>query len=298
MTAVHHVVKGLPVVLKRVEDELLSSWISRHAEYYRVSPLAMLRHGDSDAVSLRAADLRLNAEQGARLAHIFHLSPADIRRMTHADVPQSAVRFLTPKPIQICLACAQKNEQRDAPAAILRSSLEGWRITCPVCGSKLVEVDQHKAPCPRVPSTPFAEIWNKALHGQQLFDNAIIQNEWPWASPIHVFRMLLVRRHCSRTELDNGFDHGRTANLLVPGFDETVQQLGIEPPRGGRPIVPLPIRPALLAAVSIVIDQGPPAISALSEATIFGHRLQFEKIVSQMQAEIRARRTVSQLLQF
>ncbi|WP_245257394.1 hypothetical protein [Methylocapsa acidiphila] len=180
----------------------------------------------------------------------------------------------------------------------MRSSLEGWRFTCAVCGSKLVEVEQHKAPCPQVPSTPFAEIWNKALHGQQLFDNAIIHNEWPWASPIHVFRMLLVRRHCSRTELDNGFDHGRTANLLVPGFDETVQQLGIEPPRGGRPIVPLPIRPALLAAVSIVIDQGPPAISALSEATIFGHRLQFEKIVSQMQAEIRARRTVSQLLQF
>ena len=60
MTAIHHAVKGLPVVLKPVEDELLSSWISRHAEYYRVSPLAMLKHGISDAVSLRAADLRLN----------------------------------------------------------------------------------------------------------------------------------------------------------------------------------------------------------------------------------------------
>lgn len=296
MTVVHHVVKGLPVVLKRVEDELLSSWISRHAEYYRVSPLAMLRHGVSDAVSLRAVDLRLNAEQGARLAHIFHLSPPDIRCMTHADVPQSAVRFLTPKPIQICLACAQKNEQRDAAAAILRSSLEGWRITCPVCGSELVEVDQQKAPRPRLPVAPFAELSDKALHGQQLFDNAIAHNEWPWASPIHVFRMLLVRRLCKRADLDQGIDYGRTANLIVSGFDETVQRLGIAPRRGGPPIVPLPIRPALLAAVSMVIDQGPIAISALSDATIFGHRLQFEKIVSQMQAEIRIRRTVSELL--
>ena len=140
--------EGLARRLKLVEDELLSSWISRHAEYYRVSPLAMLKHGISDAVSLRAADLRLNAEQGIRLGHIFHLPPADIRRMTHADVPQNAARFLALKPIQICLACAERNEQRDAAAAILRSSLEGWRITCPICGTKRVENLARKTATP------------------------------------------------------------------------------------------------------------------------------------------------------
>jgi hypothetical protein len=297
MTAIHHAAKGLPVVLKPVEDELLSSWISRHAEYYRVSPLAMLKHGISDAVSLRAADLRLNAEQGIRLGHIFHLPPADIRRMTHADVPQNATRFLAPKPIQICLACAERNEQRDAAAAILRSSLEGWRITCPICGTKLVEAGLEKLQRPSLSATLFAEIWDKALHGQQLFDAAIVQNEWPWASPTHVFRMLLVRRRCKRTDFEEGINYGQTANLIIPGFDEIIRRLGLKPPRGARPIVPLSIRPALLAAVSIVIDEGPGAISLLSEVTIFNYRLQFDKIVSQMQAEIRIRQTVSQLLQ-
>jgi hypothetical protein len=98
------------------------------------------------------------------------------------------------------------------------------------------------------------------------------------------------------TELEEGIDHGRTADLIVPGFDETVRRLGIELPRGGRLIVAMSIRSALLAAVSIVIDKGRAAISALSEVTVCGERYQFDIIVSQMQPKIRVRQTVSQLL--
>ena len=71
MTVVRHATKSLPVVLKPVEDELLSSWIARHGEYYSVGPLAMLRHCLPDANSLRAADLRLSSEQAARITPIF-----------------------------------------------------------------------------------------------------------------------------------------------------------------------------------------------------------------------------------
>jgi hypothetical protein len=56
--------KQLPVVLPAVPNELLSSWISRHAAFYGVSPRAMLRHADPDARSLRAADDNLTDEQG------------------------------------------------------------------------------------------------------------------------------------------------------------------------------------------------------------------------------------------
>ena len=76
-----------------------------------------------------------------------------------------------------------------------------------------------------------------------------------------------------------------------------VNQLGLKPPRGHRLIVPISIRPALLAAVSIVVTQGPDVIAALSKATIGGHRYQFDKIVAQMETEIRVRQTVSELLQ-
>ncbi len=108
MTAVHWAPKALPVVLKPVDDELLSSWIARHAEYYSVSPLAMLRHCLPDATSLRAADLRLNSEQAARIALIFRSAPAEIRRMSHADIPQDAVRLLAPKAAQKCSGARKK----------------------------------------------------------------------------------------------------------------------------------------------------------------------------------------------
>lgn len=71
MTTVYQATKELPVVLKPVADELLSSWIIRHADFYRITPLGMLRHCVREAVSLRAADLRLNASQADRIAYIF-----------------------------------------------------------------------------------------------------------------------------------------------------------------------------------------------------------------------------------
>jgi hypothetical protein len=297
MTVIHHATKALPIVLKPVEDELLSSWISRHAEYYNVKPLVMLRHCISYASSLRSTDLRLSADEGIRIGHIFHSLPVDIRRMTHADIPLSATCLLAPKPIQVCLDCSKKNAQKDAARAILKSSLEGWRITCPVCGSNLSETCQDKVKSTRETSALFPELWDQTLHGQQLFDDAIVHNKWLWTSPIYVLRLLLVRRICKVANPQDAFDYGRTANLMVSGFDETVQRFDLELPRGSRRIVPMSIRPALLAAVSTVIDQGPDAISVLAEATIGGYRLQFDKIVSQMQAEIRARQIVSQLQQ-
>jgi len=36
--------RQLPVVLPPYPDELLSSWIGRHAAFYLVLPLVMLRH--------------------------------------------------------------------------------------------------------------------------------------------------------------------------------------------------------------------------------------------------------------
>ena len=49
----------LPVTLPPLPGEFLSSWISRHAEFYGVTPLTMLRHCLPEAASLRAIDLTL-----------------------------------------------------------------------------------------------------------------------------------------------------------------------------------------------------------------------------------------------
>ena len=94
-----------------------------------------------------------------------------------------------------------------------------------------------------------------------------------------------------------GIDKGRTADLIVPGFDEAVRRLSLAPLQRRRLILPISIRSALLAAVSIVVDRGPDTIEVLARATIGGYRVQFDKIVSQLRAEIRIRQVVSQLLQ-
>ena len=297
MTAVHHATKGLPVVLKPVQDELLSSWIARHAEYYTVSPLAMLRHCLPDAISLRAADLRLSSEQAARIAHIFHSTPAEIRRMSHADIPLDAAQLMASKSVQTCFTCARENERRNAGAARLRTSFEGWRVTCRICGSALVEFDEQGQPRAQERVATFAHLWREALSGENLFENAIVNNSWPWASPIHILRLLLIRRSCKSVDLSKGIDQGCTANLVIPSFDETVRRLSLWPLRRRSLVLPISIRPALLAAVSIVIDRGPDAIEVLAGATIGGYRVQFDKIVSQLRAEIRIRQVVSQLLQ-
>lgn len=49
--------RQLPVSLAPYPDELLSSWIIRHAAFYAVPPLAMLQHCLPEIQSLRTADL-------------------------------------------------------------------------------------------------------------------------------------------------------------------------------------------------------------------------------------------------
>ena len=51
--------RRLPVILPSVADEILSSWINRHAAFYGVPPLTMLRHSLPTISSLRSGDLRL-----------------------------------------------------------------------------------------------------------------------------------------------------------------------------------------------------------------------------------------------
>src|SRR5260370_29931938 len=90
MTSDGGATKPLPVVLAPVTDELLSSWIARHAAFYGVAPLTMLRHGIPDASSLRTIDTTPTPEQANLVAHLFRCEPVDIRRMTFADLSKAA----------------------------------------------------------------------------------------------------------------------------------------------------------------------------------------------------------------
>ncbi|WP_246660604.1 TniQ family protein [Nitratireductor sp. XY-223] len=154
--------RQLPVRLSPVTDELLSSWIIRHAAFYAVPPLAMLRHCLPEASSLRTTDLLLSDDQESRLASMFAIEPAIVHRMTFANVAQSSHRLIATRPIQVCTNCRKGHTE---PTPILRSQLLGWYITCPLCGNQLSDVDGRKLP------SPFRQYRGAALRDEKLLDD-------------------------------------------------------------------------------------------------------------------------------
>jgi hypothetical protein len=104
----------LPIVLPPVTDELL--WIHRHAVFYGVPPLVMLRHCLVDVTSLRAIDLRLTDEQAFRLAHVFRTEASDIHRMSLSNISPKCRLLIAVKPMQFCANCAKASEIRMSPS--------------------------------------------------------------------------------------------------------------------------------------------------------------------------------------
>lgn len=94
--------RQLPVSLAPYPDELLSSWIIRHAAFYAVPPLAMLQHCLPEIQSLRTADLDITESQVARIARMFSADPATVLRMTFSNITQSSRRLIASEPRQLC----------------------------------------------------------------------------------------------------------------------------------------------------------------------------------------------------
>ena len=154
--------RQLPVCLPPVPDELLSSWINRHATY-AVPPLVILRHCLPEVRSLRAANLHLSDDQEIRLATVFATKPAVVRRMTFTNVAQSSHRLIAVGPQQYCLNCSAR---RTKLAPTLRSQLVGRRLTCPVCGGLFRDTNGREVP------SPFRQYRDAAIRGEQLLDEA------------------------------------------------------------------------------------------------------------------------------
>lgn len=291
-TRVHATVKPLPVVLPSVPDEVLSSWIGRHAVLYGVSPIRMLRHCLPSGRSHQALDHTLTHEESVQLAFVFHRRASEIRRMTHADLSNFVKRrLISHEPTQICRTCRTRRNP-GVSGAVMRGSLQGWRVTCPTCGSRLLPPDSSDRQIEL-----FAKHWPAAVEGERLLDNYIVRGIWTWISPLALLRLLLVRRACTAADFARGVEKGRVVEVLVPAFDETVQQHQVALPKGERLIIPLGARVALLAAVALVEEEGRAAIRRLRGATLGNYRFGFDTILAESGAENRRRDIVSQLLQ-
>ena len=251
----------LPVVLPPVVGELFSSWIARHAAFYGVPALTMLRHGLPDAVSLHITDRTLSQDQAGRMAEMFSMDTKTLRRMTFANVRRTAHRFIAKEPLQRCSSCDAGTSD---PEPILRSQLQGWRITCPHCGRPFQDIAQGDR------GHPFDQYHVAALHGEKLLDDDAERGIQTWTSPLELARLLLMRRVPWPFPRNAELWRYRVLGVVIPDLDDVIAKERSFPPSPKHPILPLHIRPALLAGVAIVERAGPEMLQMLQSHT-FGH---------------------------
>ena len=121
--------------------------------------------------------------------------------------------------------CAVERTRRRRQCAILRSWLQAWRITCPVCGCHLSAVGQGSA-TNSGESLPSLASSEEALGGERLLDDYAERGAQTWASPIDLLRLLLIRRDPKPIDPDHWIETPKVLDLVVPGFDRQVADDG------------------------------------------------------------------------
>jgi TniQ len=247
-------IRPLPVILPPLADELLSSWINRHAAFVGVSARRLLRHYHIEVATARDLDLSLTRRHAALLADVLRCSPHLVRSMTQSRggrVRSGLVGIRQPS--QICRACAHRHAANALTrGARLRSWMEGWRITCPICGTVLEDFRPYTRLFRADPGDPLlARIESAAHRGEQIMDRASTRQG---SSSAHtaLMRSLLfpqARRH--RTS-DTTPTEPRLVDIVVPGSEEFFQRLPPENWQCGSRILPLSVRIPVLAGVAAV----------------------------------------------
>ena len=268
--------RQLPVRLLPVTDELLSSWINRHADFYAVPPLVMLRHCLPEARSLRAADLHLSADQEIRLAKVFAAEPAVVRRMTFTNVARSSRRLIAVRPQQTCPNCSVR---RTEPGPTFRSPLVGWRLTCPACGDLFRDTDGRELP------SPFRQYRDAAIRGEQLLDDEAERGIATWTSPSEIAQLLLMRRIPRPIPRESELWRFRVLGAIIPDLDGIVAAEQENLPTPASPILRLHMRPALLAGIAIVERAGPEMLRMLRRHMVGDNRCRFTDTTERMIAQ-------------
>lgn len=258
----------LPVTLPPAPDELLSSWISRHAAFYGVTPQTMLHHCLPEAASLRVVDLHLSNDQSRRIAKMFSMDAKTVQGMTFEKATKHVHRFIAKGPIQSCARCTQSTH---GPVPIRRSQMHGWRITCPICGDALRDGTSPEY------CKALASYRDAALQGEKLLHDEAERGLQTWGSPLAFARAVLMRRILWPLPSENELWRYRVLGVLVPEFDAILANLTSFHHSLKHPILPLHIRPALLAGVAIVERTGPEMLKILEGHTFGVNRDKFIK---------------------
>ena len=270
--------KPLPVVLKPVLDELLSSWLGRHATYYGLTKPFFAKWLMLGTSNLSTLDQRLSLQQVVRLSEKLRSDPTALVGMTFVgNLEQSSDIICRGRVPQICRPCADQYAKEDAIGAIAKHWRKAWRITCPVCGSPLSDTNEHpdNRECLR-DTSPFGRLWSEALVGEVIIERFLDGDGSFEYSPITLMRLLLVQtwRPFVPMEATKAPSAGSSAHSFHNSMSKQDRSSA-----GSLTFSTLPIhlRPALLAGISRVMTN-PDIFRELRNETIFRGRENFDRL--------------------
>ena len=116
---------------------------------------------------------------------MFRTDSRTVRAMTFEKASKPIHRFIAKVPIQSCAKCTPSSPE---PHLILRSQLQGWRITCAVCGEWLSNGTNTGG------GEEIAQYCDTALRGEKLLHDEAEGGTPSWGSPIEIVRLMLIRR--------------------------------------------------------------------------------------------------------
>ena len=183
------------MVLRPVADELLSSWLVRHAAYYGVTGSFFAQWLMLGTRNLSALDHRLGLAQVARLSEKLRCDPITLIAMTFVDAPgRSAELICRGRAPQICRACADRHAREGASGAVPKHWRKAWRVTCPACGAPLSDTNERPDARETLRDTsPFGRLWPEALAGEAIIERFLRGDSSFELSPIALMRALLVQ---------------------------------------------------------------------------------------------------------
>lgn len=272
--------RPLPVVLDPTPDELLSSWLHRHAAFYGLTEPMLISWLKLESKKLRSLDFRPGLGQIARIVDSLRTDPMDVVAMTHTALPIEVAALVgRGKPIQFCRTCCERHRAADTPGAVLKSWLEAWRVTCPLCGSPLSEIEGPRAGCDTVRNTsPFGDHWDAAKIGEELVNRHLRGEPTPLASPIAMMRLLLILNRPQTTQPPEGYNKSWLLNEIVPGFDAEALRIAPSISKGANAMVPLYLRIALLAGLAVAAKNAADTIQRLRPFCRPVYRKRFDEL--------------------
>jgi hypothetical protein len=249
-----HELKPFPVVLEACPDELLSSWLRRHAAYYAVSEAALIAWLGLKVSTLRTVDHRFSLEQVGRLTRVLRCDPTCLVGMTHAGVPAEARLLTRQNRALVCHSCVDQHGAASIHGVALKSWIEAWRITCRLCGGPLSEPGgSHDNPMSLRESSSFGERWwEGARVGEGLIERYVTGQTSMLQAPVALMRLLLLPSWYRPGQPFDGFYNGWLLNELIPGFDDHARRVKRRVNHGAIGSIPPALRVALLAGISLV----------------------------------------------